>query len=400
MLQPISDAAHALMTTTGRRGSRARYQRGWVEETGLRVKKWKGHYYTYEKGADGGEHRIHRAQTLGLKSEFGKKEAERRLQELVDKECNNVTAKASPAVTLEWFVENRCFPLWRERWKASHVTRSEYLIRRYVVGPFAQTPLAEIDRFKLQVHANEIAKIRSKSIVSKFVNWTRAVFDEAVEQDFLIKSPARMLVFPRDLKAENRRALTLAEVERMIASLDGRDGLILRMYLVLGLRARELFALRRDDVAEDRIRIDETLDHENNFHKPKTASSSAWLWLPPSLGRELREWMERVEDRSPAAVLFTASNGAPIRAENWRKRVLQVAAEKLGLEGVTIHALRRTCATLMNQAAGIKDVQAHLRHARPDITAAVYVQEIPESVRTAVGKLADRLLNSNNGEGE
>lgn len=389
----ISEAAQKIMLAKARTGHRSRFQRGWVEMTGLKTKKWKGHFYTYEKGTDGKDRRVHRAVIVGLKSEMGKKDAERILQEVVDREANGRTAKASPMVTFEWFVENRCLPLWRERWKTSHVERSEYLIRHYVVAPFAKTPLAEVDRFRLQTYANEIAKTRSKSIVQKFINWTRAAFDEAVEQDFVAKNPARMLSFPRELKAEGRRALTFDEVRAMLATLDGRDGLILKMYLVLGLRARELFALRRDDVDGDRIRIDEALDHENNFHKPKTASSEASLWLPAGLGRELAEWMERMEDREPGALLFTASNGAPIRSENWRKRVLQVAAEKLGLSGVTIHALRRTCATLMNQAAGIKDVQAHLRHSRPEITAEIYVQEIPESVRDAVTRLEDKLMS-------
>jgi hypothetical protein len=39
----------------------------------------------------------------------------------------------------------------------------------------------------------------------------------------------------------------------------------------------------------------------------------------------------------------------------------------------------------------IKDIQAHLRHAQPNVTAEVYMQAIPESVRSAVESL-DLLL--------
>jgi hypothetical protein len=39
----------------------------------------------------------------------------------------------------------------------------------------------------------------------------------------------------------------------------------------------------------------------------------------------------------------------------------------------------------------IKDIQAHLRHAQPNVTADAYMQAIPESVRRAVESL-DRLL--------
>jgi predicted Na+-dependent transporter len=39
----------------------------------------------------------------------------------------------------------------------------------------------------------------------------------------------------------------------------------------------------------------------------------------------------------------------------------------------------------------IKDIQAHLRHAQPNVTAEIYMQAIPESVRRAVETL-DKLL--------
>ena len=45
----------------------------------------------------------------------------------------------------------------------------------------------------------------------------------------------------------------------------------------------------------------------------------------------------------------------------------------------------------MQGKGSIKDIQAHLRHAQPNVTANVYMQAIPESVRRAVETL-DRLL--------
>ena len=37
----------------GRHMPRDRYQHGWIEETGKKVKKWKGHYYVYILTVDG-----------------------------------------------------------------------------------------------------------------------------------------------------------------------------------------------------------------------------------------------------------------------------------------------------------------------------------------------------------
>jgi len=65
----------------GKNMSRERHRRGWVEETGKRAAKWKGHYFVYERKLDGEETRKHRAPILGLKAEMKKWEAEKRLQE-------------------------------------------------------------------------------------------------------------------------------------------------------------------------------------------------------------------------------------------------------------------------------------------------------------------------------
>lgn len=402
-MSEISDKALDLLRAKGRRAKRSRHQSGWVEETGLKVKKWKGHYYTYEIGANGLERRVHRAVVLGLKSKMKKHEAESALQEIIDREVNGKAATPSAAITVGWFFRERFIPLRREHWKGTHAARTEYIINRYVVAPFESLALAEVNRFDLQKHLNALAKGSSRSVVKKFVTWSRSLFEEAVDQDFIAKNPAKSLIVP-ETRAEVRRSLTLPEVATLLAAMDGRDRLILRMYLVLGLRARELFALRRDDVGVDRLRVDETVDDRGNFYKPKTAASKAYVWLPPSLAETLADYVGTLKDQCPKALLFATSSGRPIEANNWRKRVLQAAAEEAKIAGVTIHSLRRTCATQMSQGGEIKDIQAHLRHARPEITAEVYVQEIPENVRAAVEALEKRLEGEKKkreeGEGE
>ena len=51
---------------------RDRYQEGSLVSIGKRVKKWRGHFYVYEKQADGSEKRRFRNVLLGLKSEMDK----------------------------------------------------------------------------------------------------------------------------------------------------------------------------------------------------------------------------------------------------------------------------------------------------------------------------------------
>jgi integrase len=387
--------------------ARDRYQRGRVEETGKRVKKWKGHYYVYLKAPDGSEIRAHRGVTLGLKSEMKKWEAQSKLQEIIDKSTDGSTLNPSPACTFRWFWEQRYRPLKEPTWKASSAPKMVYAISRYIVQPFADVPLAELTRFELQKHLNSMAEKYSRSVVLNFRTYAKAILDEAVEQQFIARNPAGRLELPKTRKP-SRRALGMEEIAQLLETMSGRDRLIVRMFLILGLRPGELFALRRDDrVGPNQIRIDESLAPKTGIVEPKSEASDAFVWLPASLAMELDFWMEAMVDKRPSAFLFASrsSSNTPLAANNFLKRVLHQAGrltrarlEEQGtavpsgfLEKLTHQALRRSCATHMQGKGSIKDIQAHLRHAQPNVTAEVYMQAIPESVRKAVESL-DKLL--------
>jgi len=77
---------------------------------------------------------------------------------------------------------------------------------------------------------------------------------------------------------------------------------------------------------------------------------------------------------------------------NYRRRVLAPLAEKLGLPKLTFQVLRRTMATLAQKKGSGKEIQAHLRHAKPDLTANEYMQELPESVKQMVDSVYAELM--------
>lgn len=122
--------------------------------------------------------------------------------------------------------------------------------------------------------------------------------------------------------------------------------------------------------------------------------------------------MDNQQDKRPEAFLFPSAVGTPISANNFLKRVLQKAAASTAemvknsgrelpagfLEGVTFQSLRRSCATHMQHEGSVKDIQAHLRHAPPNVTASVYMQKIPASVRAAVEGLDGKLRGASGGK--
>jgi len=261
--------------------------------------------------------------------------------------------------------------------------------------------LLQIDRFRLQMTANRLAEKFSHSVVSKFVIWSRAILEEAVDQDFLPKNPARKLATPQT-RAENKRFLSVQEIPQVLSRLPHREELILRMSLVLGLRPGELFALRWNDIEGYALRLDEATVDGKVYPTLKTKQSKGFVALPASLRAALTQWKAAQRPRSDSEFIFPNARGGVFRLDNYRADVLRPAlkkvAEETGIDGVDFRACRRTCATHLSQHGGVKEVQAHLRHSRATTTLDVYIQEIPDAVRSAVERLDAMLTTPRTGE--
>lgn len=77
--------------------------------------------------------------------------------------------------------------------------------------------------------------------------------------------------------------------------------------------------------------------------------------------------------RPKAAPLFTSSRGARVLKDNWRARHFSPAVLRAGLDGLTIHDLRHTAASLaIMSGADVKAVQAMLGHASATMTLDLY----------------------------
>lgn len=238
-----------------------------------------------------------------------------------------------------------------------------------------------------------------------------SILDEALEQDFIGKNQARKLEVPETKKKPSERVLAQEEIAELLAAMSGRDRLIVRMLMVLGLRPGELFALRRNDrVAPGQLRIDETVSEElrgeDRLVEPKSEASDTFVWLPRSIEQELDFWLDTMEDQRPEAFVFASKTGTPTNLNNFLRRNLKPSAEAARnkliekgrelpdgfLQGINHQVFRRTCATQMQHLGSVKDVQAHLRHASPTVTLEKYMKQIPESVRRAVERLDETLM--------
>ena len=294
MLAQINQHQVSCLLSKGRHMGRDRHQEGRVELVGKQTKKWRGHFYQYVL-VDGTEVRKHKTVTLGLKSALRKWEAENKLQGIIQAETGNGKAKPDSSVTLAWFWENRYQPMKSGKWKRSTASKMTSLLKVHVLPAFGQMSLDQIDRFQLQTHLNKLAdKDLSYSIVQKVHTHVKAILEEAVEQEFLTKNPARKLEIPKT-KAKCERFLTVPELELLSVHLPTRrDRLIVRLCVLCALRPGELFALRLNDLTEGSLRIDESI-WQGHCDTPKTDSSAASVVITESLQQELSWWSQSTQ---------------------------------------------------------------------------------------------------------
>ncbi len=367
---------------------RDRYQRGWVEETGKRLRKWKGHYYVYVRQPNDSEKRCHRAEILGLKSEMRKWEAEKKLQGIIETAIQQGVAPRQ--ITFRWFWENRYKPMRAGVLKQSALDALVWIAEKHLVVHFGDRAIESIERHECQIFLNGMVEKKfSHSALDKARTYLKAILHEAVEQGLLTRNPAAKLELPNVVEGP-KKFLTEKQVGILVSRLYGRDRLILRLFLMCGFRPGELFALRWNDWENGRLRVDEAV-WRGELTTPKTASSMGYVVLPPSIETELEMWKEQIGDTQPDAFIFPSDRGTPLFKENWLNRHLKPVAEAAKVWPLNYQVFRRTFATLIQKFGTVKDAQAQLRHRSPRLTAGTYMQVIPESVLAAVEEM-DRSL--------
>ena len=371
------------------------HQAGWVS---LRGKRWFGYFRQTVLDPETNEERVKKiCIKLALKSKMTKAEARDALRTEVTKQTGqNLGGRVlkDSSTTFGWFVRNRYFPLREGDWRPETAKVKKIQIEQDLLAKFERYPLDSIDRFMLQTHINNLADRLSQDRVKQARSYLKSIFGEIVDQDFLVKDPTRKLKTPRNLRPKDKQVLTWEQLWLALERTTRRDRLLLMLDMTEALRPSELFALRWrsfDDV--DTLSITETVYRGEIRSFGKTDGSLTDVHLPPGLAEELRLWKQETAKASPNPVvspdafIFPNSRGGFMDTGNYRNRVLNPLAERLEIPKLNFQILRRTMATQAQSMGSVKDIQAHLRHAKADTTANEYMQELPESVKRMVGEV-------------
>src|ERR1700722_16998326 len=171
-----------------------------------------------------------------------------------------------------------------------------------LIAKFGEYPLASFDRFMLQTHVNGLELRYSQDRVKQARSYLKSIFDEAIEQEFLLMDPTRKLKIPKNLRPKDKAILSWDEMWSILASTYRRDRLLLILDMTAALRPSELFALRwKSFDNSNTLSITETVYRGVIRPFGKTKKSLGKVHLPDGLAHELLLWKTECPDLSPEA---------------------------------------------------------------------------------------------------
>ena len=242
--------------------------------------------------------------------------------------------------------------------RAATLADYESIYRAHIGPSLAATALAELDgltiaRFVIAKTAEGVGAKRLSNILVPLracLRWHHRMGALAPDPSpwFDVSAPA----------AEQRRTLTIPEIERLIAALPAEHRPFVAFAAYVGTRAGEQRALTWADIDLDArtARIDKTFFRDRPQRSTKTGRDRL-APLPPHIATMLAEWRLACP-HSPQGLVFPARSGRPLDLDTFRARVVKPSIARAGLSAqVRFHDLRHTAASLLLQSgASVRDV--------------------------------------------
>ncbi len=200
--------------------------------------------------------------------------------------------------------------------------------------------LAEVTRAELQGLLNDLAVLKSKSVVTRVRFQLRAIYEVAIADRRVVGNPPSGPKKPR--AAAGRVApeiVSAGYIAKAIMALPVRNRLFLALAAWRGMRPGEITALRVGDIRDGFIHIDRRV-YRGIVDTPKTEKRTRKVALA-SLAELVTEHLSTLPDNSLEAWRFPSENGrTPISASNLYRRRLQPVLEAVGLVRFNYQVMR------------------------------------------------------------
>jgi integrase len=292
---------------------------------------------------------------------------------------------------------------WVTRWEATRADlrpssrdRIEGIVRRNIVPSLGNVAIGDLDRLRVQEWASALSATQSPWSVRKIVNVLSGAMQLAVESGRIPANPAARLKLPRVTKTQ-KRYLTHEEVHALARAVAAREESYGTLVLVLaycGLRWGELAGLTVADVDTRRARLEirNTVVEVNGNMQASTPKDYEERSIPvPQF--VMARLVPLLQGRAATNPVFPGvRSGGPLRNRSFRRYFLDAAAVEVGLDGLTPHELRHTCASLaVSAGANVKALQRMLGHSSAKETLDTYADLFDDDLDSVAAAL-DRVV--------
>jgi integrase len=293
------------------------------------------------------------------------------------------------------------FSTWVEQWKRMTpelrpTTRAlyDYLLRSFLLPTFGDLPLGRIDALAVrtwQADQHRAAKVHTTTI-AKAYRLLRRILQTAVEVGYLPRNPCTIKGAGNE-RPIPVRAATVHQVAKLAEVIDQRYRALVLLAAYGGLRWGELIGLRvrHVDLLHGRVTVEDQITEVNGqllVGPPKTDAGRRTVTLPAVVVQVLAGHLEQHAEPGVDGHVFPAPDGGTLRRSNFNRRIWQPALTKAGLQGLRVHDLRHTAATLAAAAgATTKELMDRIGHSSP--AAALRYQHVIEERRSALALALD-----------
>lgn len=296
---------------------------------------------------------------------------------------------------------------------------------------FGRDRIAAVDTAALQAYVGKLRETRSPETVRRYFTVLQNVLKLAVERRYIGANPCASVRLPKGDPKKEQLFLSPREVHAVAEAIDPHWRTAVLVAAYTGLRAGELWALRRNDIdlLHGTLRVDESLKDvagHLEFGRPKTDGSVRTIALPKTVLDLLAEHLDPERGcvgSAPDALVFTTPSGGPVSQGNFYQRVFKPTVRRgtcTGCEarpsqpsdecpecgesiswvlppakhGLRFHDLRNTCASLsLSVSPDIYAVSKRLGHASITTTVDTYGHLLPDA-DAAIAASLDALMTA------
>ena len=294
---------------------------------------------------------------------------------------------------------------WAKRWQTTTTnlrptTRDlyAYLLRRFLLPTFGKAALSSIDPLSVRSWlANLQAQQLSPSTIAKAYRLLSRILGAAVEAGYLLRNPCTVKGAGQE-RAPEMRFATVAQVAALADAIGPRYRALVLVAAYGGLRWGELVGLRakRVDLLHGWVTVAEQVAEVNGQllpSLPKTEAGRRTVTLPAVAAVALAEHLAEFAQPGPEGLVFPAPQGGYLRRSNFRRRWWVPATRAAGVEGLRVHDLRHSAATLALAAgASTRELMERMGHTSPAV--ALRYQHVMAGRDQAIATALDELIQA------